>query len=168
MTDRLRRLLALLTLLAGVTASAQATTAVKLYLTAMGNGPGKQIGCGDRLVSLSRTLPFTRTPLRAALTALLESRPSSPKVYNVFERSSLRVERIDLRGGNAVVRLSGQLVLGGVCDYPRVTGQLQATARQFPSVRAACFFVDGVPLEQLLDESGRRLPVDVCTSRVRR
>lgn len=164
---RLPQLAALLIVLTGVSDAAQGGTAVKLYLTAMGDGPGQQIGCGDRLVASPRTLPPTRTPLRAALTAMLETRPSTAGTYNVFARSTLRVDRIDLRAGNAVIQLSGRLVLSGVCDHPRVTGQLQATARQFPSVRAACFFVNGVPLEQWLDESGRRLPIDVCTSRLR-
>jgi hypothetical protein len=45
-----------------------------------------------------------------------------------------------------VVHLSGTLSVGGVCDEPRVEGQIVATARQFPGLTNALVFYKGGPL----------------------
>jgi hypothetical protein len=115
---------------------------------------GGPVGCGDRLVALERRVPRTPRPLAAAMKQLLalEAQPAgNPPLYNALAQSALSFDSaaIDAQGV-ATINLMGQLQLGGVCDVPRVREQLRATALQFPTVREARFFINGVPLEDLL------------------
>jgi hypothetical protein len=64
------------------------------------------------------------------------------------------VEGVTLEDGEAIVKLSGTLMLGGVCDNPRVEAQLEETALQFSTVSRVSVFVNGVPLEGLLSGEG--------------
>ena len=64
------------------------------------------------------------------------------------------MEGVTLEDGEAVVNLSGTLMLGGVCDNPRVETQLEETALQFSTVSRVSLFVNGVPLEDLLSGDG--------------
>jgi hypothetical protein len=50
--------------------------------------------------------------------------------------------------------LSGTMMLGGVCDNPRVEAQLEETALQFPTVSQVSVFVNSRPLEEVLSLKG--------------
>lgn len=128
---------------------------------------GPTFGCNDRLVEVALGTP-SKTPLRAALTALLTFKPSDSKLLNPLQGSTLRVEAITLKSQSAVIALSGKLMLNGACDAPRIMTQLWETATQFPTVRQACFFLNGRPLEEALDASGRTFAKDICTRTLRR
>ncbi|MGH2720547.1 MAG: GerMN domain-containing protein [Actinomycetota bacterium] len=112
-------------------------------------------GCGDAVQAADRDVPAAEPPLEAAIRALLAERTGSDPTagsYSVFNASSLTLESAALAGGTATIRLRGELRLGGVCDGPRVEGQLSRTARQFPEVTAVEVFVNGVPLADVLSE----------------
>ncbi len=146
--------------------AAPPATEVAVYLVTPAPSGGASFGCGDRLVRVTRRLPTTRAPLRAALNDLLNLRAPPAGLRSAFSASRLTVTRVERRGPGVLVSLAGSLRLNGVCDAPRVTEQLRATATQFAGVRAACFFVNGEPIERLLDESGRDIPPDVCLARL--
>ncbi|HEX2254483.1 MAG TPA: GerMN domain-containing protein [Thermoanaerobaculia bacterium] len=125
-------------------------------------GPGT-FGCGDRLVGV--TVPVataeatTADRVAAAVRFLLASGggPEAPgDLYNALERSRLEVAAVRFAPGMEEdegiyrVELSGELRLGGVCDNPRVTAQLRATAEQFRGVEEAELYLDGRPLEAVL------------------
>ncbi|HEY1012742.1 MAG TPA: GerMN domain-containing protein [Herpetosiphonaceae bacterium] len=123
---------------------------VKLFLMASGGN----IGCGEQLVSLPQQITPTNAPLTAAMKALLEL-PARPiddvAYYNALAQSDLEVGSVAIDAqGVARINFTGQLRLSGVCDAPRISEQLKATALQFPTVSAARFFVNDVPLETLL------------------
>jgi hypothetical protein len=130
------------------------TVAVKLYLVAVNGGqPGETIGCGDRLVGIERQVAKTPAILRAAIEALLslgDRAGGAPGLYNALSASRLAVQRIAIVDGVAEIRLSGALTPAGACDAPRIAGQLERTALQFPSVRRARILVNDVPLETAL------------------
>ena len=48
--------------------------------------------------------------------------------------------------GAVTVELSGSLNIGGVCDEPRVKGQIQQTVLQFPDVTGVVVLLNGEPL----------------------
>jgi hypothetical protein len=126
---------------------------VDVYLIRLEGG---QIGCGDAAVAVTRSIPPTQAPLGAALRELLsiKDREVGPeRLYNALYQSNLQVERLELEGGKATIRLSGELRLGGVCDNPRVEAQIVQTARQFATVQTVEVFVNGRPLSEVL--SGR-------------
>ncbi|MDQ5846309.1 MAG: GerMN domain-containing protein [Acidobacteriota bacterium] len=119
---------------------------VKIYLVAVGdNGQaGKKIGCDDSLVAVTRPIASTPAPLKAALQELL-STPSqssgSPKLENFWKGRNLRLTSVSIRGNTATIRISGELFVAGVCDQPRIQGQIEETARQFPSVKRVNVFI---------------------------
>ena len=132
------------------------TTRVKVYLVAVGdNGKkGRKIGCEDSLVAMSRTITSTNSPLRAALDELLatpeEHNESGLQLGNYWKGSDLKVKSVSLKGGTATIWITGTLTVAGICDEPRITEQITATARQFRTVKRVRVFVNGTPLKQAI------------------
>ncbi len=130
-------------------------SSVKLYLVALeDNGAsGPLIGCGDSLVAVDVPITPTLGVLRAAYTELLGLKTpyyGESGLYNALYQSSLALEGIDLADGKAVIRLSGQFMLNGVCDIPRAQAQLEQTALQFNTVKSVQVTINGIPLADAL------------------
>jgi hypothetical protein len=70
-------------------------------------------------------------------------------LYNSLYRSDLTLQSVVIENRTAVVRLSGDVQIGGVCDEPRFEQQIIATATQFSTVDAAQVFINGQPLEDI-------------------
>lgn len=75
-------------------------------------------------------------------------------LYNSLYQSNLSIESLNIINREAVIRLKGNLVLGGVCDNPRAKAQLEESALQFSTVDKASVFINGVLLDQLLSGQG--------------
>jgi len=115
------------------------------------------LGCGDALVALPRNVLPTRAPLFAALEELLAlgaTIPERPDLYNALGQSDLTVEGVTLIGSTAIVRLSGRLQIGGVCDAPRVRAQLERAVLQFTAVQQVEVLVNGRGLSEVLGGQG--------------
>ena len=126
---------------------------VKVYLVALDdNGRrGKKIGCNDSLVPVTRTVSANAVPLKAAVEELL----AVPREYegglgNYWFGENLRVQSVNLRSGVATIRISGNVYIAGVCDAPRIEGQIRETARQFRGVKSVKVFVNGQRLADVL------------------
>jgi len=128
--------------------SAQNSQSINIYLVAVGdNGKtGKKIGCGDSLIAVTRTIKKTAAPLTAAIRELLQT-PQHPGVdgssplENFWKGRNLKVNSVSLVNRTATIRLSGALSVAGVCDEPRIESQIDATARQFPTVKRVKVFI---------------------------
>lgn len=133
---------------------------VKIYLVAIGdNGvSGKLIGCGDSLVPVEVPIAPTLGVLRAALNELfkLEGQQfyGQSGLYNALYQSDLAIEDVAVIGSEARIFLIGSMTLGGTCDNPRVEEQLKALALQFNTVERVSIYVNGEPLEEVLDLKG--------------
>ncbi len=113
------------------------------------NGP--LIGCGDSLDSLNLTETTTMQPIEAAITALVtETAQTVGGLYNVFYQSNLTVNSATISGSTASIDLSGQLMLAGVCDNPRVEETIKATAMQFAGVTTVNVTLNGDTLANAL------------------
>jgi Aspartic acid proteinase inhibitor/Sporulation and spore germination len=126
---------------------------VKVYLVALDdNGRrGRKVGCNDSLVPVTRTVSANAVPLKAAVEELL----AVPREYegglgNYWFGENLRVQSATVRAGVATIRLSGNVYIAGVCDAPRIEGQIRETARQFRGVRSVKVFVGGRRLADVL------------------
>ncbi len=131
------------------------TQIIKIYLVAIGdNGAsGTKIGCDDSLVAVDVGIPPTAGVLRAALSELLaidSETYGDSGLYNALYQSNLEIENLSVINGVASIYLSGDLMLGGVCDHPRVESQLSAIALQFSTVSSVEIFINGVPLKDVL------------------
>ena len=116
---------------------------------------GDLIGCGDSAIPVQVTASSTQAPLVAALEALLAVRDATygeSGLYNALHQSDLRVDSAAVAGGEATVHLSGTLLLGGVCDNPRVQAQLEGTVLRVPDVESVAVYVNDTPLESILSE----------------
>ena len=119
---------------------AASTREVKVYLIALDDKGkrGRKVGCDDSLVPVTRSIPATKALLKAALQELLSLPPESadyPGLQNFWKGDHLVLKSVALVGGTATIRISGAVAVAGVCDEPRIVGQIEATARQFPSVK---------------------------------
>ena len=133
------------------------TTKIKIYLVAVGDDgySGKRIGCSDSLVEVPREIAPTSSPLKAALEELLSiTEPIQKRVDlelgNYWKGTDLKVASATIRKGTATIKITGQLSVAGVCDEPRITEQVNATAKQFRSVKRVRVFVNGEPLKDAI------------------
>ncbi|MCL4393724.1 MAG: GerMN domain-containing protein [Chloroflexi bacterium] len=132
---------------------------VKLYFVAVGDGgkAGEKIGCGDSIVAVDQQIPATNAPLTATLNelfSLTDKDYGQSGLYNSLYQSKLKVDGISISGGKAAISLSGSLLLGGVCDNPRVQAQIEQTALQFSTVKSVSVTLNGVDLATVLSEKG--------------
>jgi hypothetical protein len=72
--------------------------------------------------------------------------------HNALYRSKLTLESVSIENREAIIRLSGTLTLGGVCDEPRVRAQLRETALQYATVDRVSIFINGTPLDEVLGQ----------------
>ena len=124
----------------------QNSQSINIYLVAVGdNGKtGRKIGCEDSLVAVTRTIKKTAAPLAAAIRELLQTPQhpeGSPNLENFWKGRNLKVRSVSMVNGTATIRLSGELSLAGVCDEPRIESQIDATARQFSTVKRVKVFI---------------------------
>ncbi len=129
---------------------------VTIYLVALeDNGAnGIQIGCGDSLVPLTILVEPTRDPVSAALTQLFQIKHqflNESGYYNSLYQSALKVDDVEYGpGGDIWVALSGEYLLGGLCDNPRFQGQIEQTIRTAAEVSAVNVTVNGKPLQDIV------------------
>lgn len=123
-----------------------ASTNVKVYLVAVGdNGKrGKKIGCEDSLVPVTRKVAETSAPLKAAIEELLSIPAEStdtPGLQNFWKGRNLKLQSVSIQQQTATIRISGEVFVAGICDEPRIIGQIEETARQFSTVKRVKVFI---------------------------
>jgi hypothetical protein len=125
------------------------------FKLADGKGESGAIGCGDRAKLVKVKIPKGREPLRFTLDFLLRHGKALAEqhgLYHPLAYSHLKVARLALLDGEAVVELKGRFAIGGVCDTPRVMAQLEQVALQFPKINKVRFYVNDVIISALLDQ----------------
>lgn len=139
-----------------------------VYLIVLGGArKGVSVGCGDRLVVDGTRVPRTLKDVRASLERLtrLPAEPDGPgSYYNALGRSRLRVAELRMQGGVLHLHLNGQLVMGGMCDGPRIAAQLERTAGQLPASKRVCIDLNGRPLDSALSLREGRIYVQKQTN----
>ncbi|HVF24556.1 MAG TPA: GerMN domain-containing protein [Anaerolineales bacterium] len=128
---------------------------IKIFLIELeDNGQaGTLVGCGDSVIPINVTIPPTQGILRAALEKLFSAKNQfygESGYYNALYQSDLQVTEVTIQQGKATIHLTGSVVLGGVCDAPRVEAQIEQTALQFSTVNEVNVFINDVPLEDVL------------------
>lgn len=135
--------------------AADLTDRVQVFLIAPEDGGvlGRKVGCSDSAVPVEVVLPRRQRALEGSLTALFslgERHHPASGLYNPLYASPLKVTALERTGGEARIRLSGYLEVGGDCDAPRILAQLTETALQFPDVQRVTFYLEDEPLRELL------------------
>jgi hypothetical protein len=138
----------------------QGATSIKIYLIALeDNGiSGKKIGCNDSAVPVFINIEPTVAVLKASLIELLKLEGKreygQSGLTNSLYQSHLSIESLNIVNREAIIKLSGTLTSGGVCDDPRIKAQLEETALQFSTIDKVSIFINNIPLDQLLSGRG--------------
>ncbi len=148
---------------ADTAATSAATIQVAVYLVTTDETGKRGIPFGhfgEVLVAVPRTVPATADPLTAALAELISmssvTDSSGAVLSNHWMASSdpsapkLHAESVVVNDGVAVIRFVGRLSVAGIGDVPRILGQLDATAKQFPNVKKVEAYLNGEPLEEAI------------------
>lgn len=135
------------------------TQQITIYLVAINdNGKsGMKVGCGDSLIPVRMMISPSLTPLTAAINQLLTldvQYYGQPPLYNSLYNSALHVDAATITNGKATIKLYGSVQLGGECDDPRASAQLEQTALQFPTVKSVDIFINGIPMKDVFTEKG--------------
>lgn len=131
------------------------TAPLTIYYVAIGdNGiSGPLIGCGDSLIATT-TAPVRFTDqVGPSVGTLLANRSRDvglSGLVNVLYQSNLAYLGGELAGSTITIYLSGQFMLGGVCDIPRAKAQLEYTAMAASGATRAEVFVNGRPIDEVL------------------
>ncbi|WP_427173816.1 hypothetical protein [Arthrobacter sp. 92] len=114
---------------------------------------GPKIGCGDSLVATT-TAPVRFTdqvgPSIGTLLANKSRDVGMSGLVNALYQSNLTYAGGELDGGTITIWLTGNFMLGGVCDIPRVKAQLEYTAMAAAGATSAQVFVNGRPIDDVL------------------
>jgi spore germination protein GerM len=113
---------------------------------------GKKIGCDDSLVPVTRTVKSAGEPLKATIEELLAiPHEYSKELGNYWWGKNLKVKSVSIADGVATINISGEgPFVAGVCDEPRITEQIEETARQFPAVKKVKVFVNNKTLAEAI------------------
>ncbi|HSM24780.1 MAG TPA: hypothetical protein VK856_07970 [Anaerolineaceae bacterium] len=114
---------------------------------------GKKIGCDDSLipeeVPTNSTLDFPWNAVETLLK-LDQDFVSDEGFYNAFYQSDLELVQFELNNRSAQVYLEGVMMLGGVCDTPRIEEQLYTTILQSDQIDEVKIYINGELLEEYL------------------
>jgi len=124
------------------------------YMVLLGdNGAnGIPVGCEDSLVDI--TVPIWETDsledeIAATLTVLLsyDDRDFGESGYiNALYMNDASVESVTIEDGLATIKLSGSIPSGGICDDPRIIGQLEETVLAFEGIDEVEILINDSPL----------------------
>ncbi|MBM2820898.1 MAG: hypothetical protein HW405_658 [Candidatus Berkelbacteria bacterium] len=140
--------------------SSPSATKVKIFMIAKDdNGAsGKQIGCGDSAVAVTREVPETKAVLKAAMEQLVSIKDENygqSGLYNPLFGSSLNLVSASIDdSGKATVKFTGTLQLVGGCEDPRIQAQLEETALQFSSVKSTEIWINDKTLKEIMSLKG--------------
>ena len=127
---------------------------VKVYLVAVNDKgkKGKKIGCEDSLVPITRKIKPTEAPLKAAIEELLViPHEYSKELGNYWWGKNLKLKSVSITDGVATIHISGEgPFVAGICDEPRITEQIEETAKQFPTVKTVKVFVNDRTLKEAI------------------
>ena len=127
---------------------------VKVYLVAVGDKgkKGKKIGCDDSLVPVTRNIKSAGEPLKATIEELLAvPHEYSKELGNYWWGKNLKVRSVAIADGVATIHISGEgPFVAGICDEPRITEQIEETAKQFPTVKKVKVFVNDKTLAEAI------------------
>ncbi|PVE17842.1 hypothetical protein DDA93_09825 [Arthrobacter sp. Bz4] len=124
------------------------------YVAVDDNGvSGPLIGCGDSLIATT-TAPVRFTdqvgPSMETLLANKSRDVGMSGLVNVLYQSSLTYVGGELNGNTITIWLTGQFMLGGVCDIPRAKAQLEYTAMAAAGATSARVFVNNRLIDEVL------------------
>ncbi len=130
-----------------VQASPEEGTKIKLYFydPALDQGPGGVQCTSKGLVAVERIIPKTTTPLAEAIRLLLRGEISEEErergITSEFPLAGVSLKSASISDGTATLTFSDpeNKTVGGSCRVSILWHQIEATAKQFPTVKQVRF-----------------------------
>lgn len=131
------------------------TTPLTIYYVALeDNGvSGEKIGCGDSLVADTTGKVATTNKLLDSMQRLLNGKSQylgRSGLYDALYSSDLTVKSATVNDEVATVDITGDLVINGTCDAPRIKAQLRQMALTASDTSQANISINGKPLDTVL------------------
>ncbi len=139
----------------GVNAEGVVFNAVNVYMVQPSGGAGGGVVsiCNSEIVPVQIGVTPTVAPLTAGIQALLDFSTSEfglAELNNPLAATSLTIDDILIVNGEAVITLNGTLTSGGSCADTILRAQMEATALQYATVDTVSIFVNGIPIQDVL------------------
>lgn len=102
----------------------------------IGTPSASTFGCGDEIEMVNRSVSTT-TPLKTAIEELLSVHTRDygmSGLTTALYQNSFTVSSVVITGNHADVDLTGSIMIGGICDHPRIQEQMKRTILQFPTI----------------------------------
>lgn len=125
--------------------NAEISVQLYYYDAALDQGPGGAQCTREGLVAVERSIPQTTTPLRDTLELLLGGELTTQEeergLTTEFPLTGVTFESVSIEDGVAILAFNDpqHATSGGACRSGILWGQIEETAKQFPSVRSARF-----------------------------
>ena len=117
---------------------------------AVSEGIVDTIGCNDQLVRVE--IDTCDASIEDVIKRTFDYEDEKGIYYNSLGLSEIVIDQIVHEDGNADIFLKGELLIGGMCDAPRVMNQLQEGVLQFDNVDTVNFYINGEKLSDFLSE----------------
>lgn len=130
---------------AGADSATARTTTVQAYFSNPGLAPPPDVDCGV-VFPVSRTVPWTPAPARAALEALLAGPTEAERArgYATSINPGVTIRSLVVEDGVAAADFSEELErTGGSCLVTAIRAQVERTLLQFPAVRSVRLSIAG-------------------------
>ena len=113
----------------------------------------KKIGCDDKLVIIEMEDNITSPSELLEKLFNYKDYKEEDGYYNVFSLSkNLKVDNLDITDGKAILKLSGDLFVGGMCDNPRLFEQIFETINTVTPIGGLEVYINGTELSAYLSE----------------
>jgi len=114
---------------------------------------GDLFGCNDKIIFKNIEGEYNLKQLLEKMFSFSEY-DETEDFYNVFQNSDLKVENLGIENRVLIVELFGELMMGGMCDNPRVSAQIDRTVRLFypDFIGEIQILINGEDLSQFLLE----------------
>ena len=121
------------------------TVTVRAYFSNPRLAPDPDVDCGV-VFPVTRTVPWTDAPARAALEELLAGPTEAEREqgYGTSLNPGVTIRSLAIRDGGAEVDFSAEMErTGGACLVTAIRAQVESTLSQFPGVRSVRIAIEG-------------------------
>jgi hypothetical protein len=126
-----------------LTPSEEQTMTVMYYLSPEGDQGPSNYDCSE-VKPLSKIIPETGAPARAALEVLIEASGNVPDGYATNIPRDVEINTLTVENGTAYVDFSRELnQVAGSCAVEAARAQIESTLKQFPTVSRVEISVEG-------------------------
>ena len=110
---------------------------------------GKVFGCNDKLISILKNIPYSDNMLEETLNILIAEKDTD-ELKNFIKGPQLMLFQVNIAGGVADIYFTGDFLISGACDIPRIKEQITQTVGQFTEIKKSNIYINNQTLDSYL------------------